>query len=80
MSRGNFDHNYPLVIKYLEDHDIPYEEYNAGQHLRIIGPTALVDLWPSRMKYHILQTENVDPNAYLQLNISFDEKELERIL
>jgi hypothetical protein len=56
--RGNFEHNYPLVIKYLKDNEIEYVEYSGGQHLRIMGDVALVDLWPSRMTYHIVQSED----------------------
>jgi hypothetical protein len=79
--RGNFDHNYPLVIRYLEDNEIEYVEYANGQHLRIMGDVSLVDLWPSRMTYHIVQSEETHrANEYNRLNINFNESELAEIL
>jgi hypothetical protein len=79
--RGNFYHNYPLVIKYLTDNKIAYAEYANGQHLKILGDTTIIDLWPSRMTYHIIRSEEPHrPNEYSRLSFSFDELELDRIL
>jgi hypothetical protein len=79
--RGNFDHNYPLVINYLKANDIEYIEYAGGQHLRIMGDVALVDLWPSRMTYHIIESEEAHRvNEYKRLSLNFDSKELTKIL
>lgn len=73
--------NYPKVVAYLEAHNIPFEAYNGGQHLKIAGPTAQVQLWPSRMTYHIMQSENpTDNNKYGRLSLHFDEHELKEIL
>jgi hypothetical protein len=79
--KGNFEHNYPLVVKYLNDNDVEYIEYANGQHLRIMGDVALVDLWPSRMTYHIVESEEAHRvNEYKRLSFNFDSKELARIL
>lgn len=79
--RGNFEHNYPLTIKYLKDNKIEYIEYAEGQHLRIMGDVSLVDLWPSRMTYHIVESENpYKPSEYSRLDFCFNEAQLERVL
>lgn len=81
MAKGNFEYNYPKVIKYLKGKDIEYVEYSGGQHLRIMGATALVDLWPSRMTYHIIQSEKpVRANEYARLSILFDGDALGALL
>lgn len=81
--RGNFEHNYPKVIKWLKDNDVPYHEFADGQHLRIMGPTRLVDVWPSRMTYHIVDDEDAVPSkldGYRRLNFWFDEVEFEKLI
>jgi hypothetical protein len=79
--RGNFERNYPRVIKYLEDHDIDYMEYNGGQHLRILGPVSLVDLWPSRMVYHVIESEIPPDTKYHRPDDElYDEKLLNKLL
>ena len=76
----NYHYNYPRVIQYLRDNDIEYFEFNDGQHLRIMGPVAMVDLWPSRMTVHVVVTEGVDPNRYFQLDWNFNPEQLEDVL
>jgi hypothetical protein len=80
MSKGNFEYNYPRVIKYLQDNDIEYIEYANGQHLRILGAVSLVDLWPSRMTYHIVESEEAHDIKYHKLDINFDKEQLEKLL
>ncbi len=80
MAKGNFDYNYPKVIDFLKNNGYEYHEFNDGQHLKIFGDACLIDLWPSRMKYHIIQTEGVDPNDYLSMNIYFSKKQLKKLL
>jgi hypothetical protein len=83
MSRGNFEYNYPKVIKYLKDNDIEFIEYSNGQHLRIMGDVSLVDLWPSRMTYHVIDSENVitsEDSGYSRLDIYFNPEQLGKIL
>ncbi len=76
--KGNFA-NYRLLEKYLEKNDIEYEKLSEHQY-RILGPVAIVDVWPSRMTVHVLSTEDVDPNTYFRMSYYFDEKELTRVL
>lgn len=81
--RGNFDYNYPKVIAFLDKHDLEYVEYNDGQHLRILSPTKIVDLWPSRMTYHVIASEDVigsKEGDYSRLNFTFDEHQLAVVL
>lgn len=82
--KGNFDYNYPRVIEYLKRNNIAYEEFAEGQHLKIAGDGAWVELWPSRMTYHILAytvPPEVDKNeGYRRLSFYFKEKELETLL
>lgn len=77
---GNFDYNYPLVIKYLQDNGIEYQQYANGQHLKILGDVAYIELWPSRMTYHVIASEGRDDNRYRRLSLYFDEEELEDAL
>lgn len=80
MAKGNFDYNYPRVKKYLDDNDIEYQEYSGGQHMKILGETAYVELWPSRMTYHVIQSERPLDGEYRRLSFYFDKDELEQIL
>lgn len=78
--RGNFDHNYPLVVKFLKDNDIDFVEYNGGQHLKIMGATRYIELWPSRMTYHVIMSEGAASNEYSRLSYFFKEDELDGLL
>lgn len=80
MSRTNFRYNYPRVVRWLKDNDIEFVEYNHGQHLRIFGAVSLVDLWTSRMRYHVIATEGVDPNKYGTLDYYFNPEQLNVLL
>lgn len=83
MSRkGNFYHNAPIIHRFLKDNDIPYQEFAGGQHLRIMGATKLVDLWPSRMTYHVIEAEDVissEEMGYPKLKFNCDVKQLEEL-
>lgn len=79
-SKGNFQHNYPRVIEYLKRNDIEYIEFANGQHLRIMGDVSLVDLWPSRMTYHIVESEEAHDVKYHRLDINFNQKQLDELL
>lgn len=80
-SKGNFHYNYPVVMKYLKDNDVVYAEYADGQHLRIMGAVSIIDLWPSRMTYHVIKSEKpVRADEYRRLNIYADIKELDKLL
>lgn len=79
-SRGNFHYNYPKVIKYLNENDIEYEEFNGGQHLKIVGHAVLLELWPSRMKYHLLEAEDTSEFGYESLGYWFDEEKFRQLL
>ena len=78
MSKGNFE-NYHRLEKYLADNDIEYEKLSP-HHYRILGNVAIVDVWPSRMTVHVIQTESVDPNRYFRLSYNFNPKELDNVL
>lgn len=79
-AKGNFDYNYPKVIKWLNDNDYEFTEYADGQHLKILGPVAYIELWPSRMTYHVIASETASDNRYERLSFYFNEEELERVL
>lgn len=79
-AKGNFEHNYPLVIKWLEDNGIEYAEYNGGQQLKILGPVAMIELWPSRMTYHVIASESVQDTKYRRLSFYFKQGELQEVL
>lgn len=82
MSRrySNYHINYPQVIKYLDKNDIPYEIYNGGYHLKIFGATRFIELWPSMMKFHIIESEIPTSTSYGSLNNTFKEKEFNNLL
>lgn len=82
MSRrhSNFHINYPKLKKYLAKNNIPYEEYNSGYHFKIMGATRFVELWPSLMKFHIVESEIATSTSYSRLNTVFSEKEVNNLL
>lgn len=78
MAKGNLA-NYAKLEKFLADKDYEYENLTEHQY-RILGPVAIVDIWPARMTVHVLQTESVDPNRYFRLNYHFNEDQVEAVL
>ena len=78
MSKPNYA-NYDLVEKYLAKNDIEYEKLSP-HHYRILGPVAIVDVWPGRMTVHVIQTEAVDPNRYFRMSFNFNKYELNAVL
>lgn len=81
MAKSNWQHNHPKVTSWLNDNDIEYIEYNAGLHLKILGATAYVELWPSKMTYHIIQSEHPSAsNKYGRLSPLFVAHELDDLL
>lgn len=77
MAKGN-PQNYGKLEAYLAKNDIEYEKLSE-HHYRVLGAGAIVDIWPSRMTIHIIQTEGVDPNKYFKM-WAFNEKKLTKIL
>ena len=71
--------NYKDLEAYLAREDIEYEKLSP-HHYRILGPSAIVDVWPGRMTCHVIQTEAVDPNRYFRLKYHFNEKQLTAVL
>lgn len=71
--------NYKDLEAYLKREDIEYEKLSP-HHYRILGPSAIVDIWPARMTCHVIQTESVDPNRYFRLDYNFNEKQLTKVL
>lgn len=78
--RGNWYENYPKVMKYLEKRGLEYVEYSDGQHLKIFGEVAAIDLWPSRMVYHVIESELPATDKYPSLGFNYREKELDILL
>lgn len=80
MARGNFDHNYPIIIEWLKKNGLEWSEFSGGQHLKILGITTAIELWPSRMTYHVLTSEHPETTEYLRLSWNVDLKELDKLL
>lgn len=82
MSKGNWSYNYPKVIKFLEDNGYEYHQCDEhGQHLKVMGATTIIDLWPSRMVYHIIRSEKAHcVNDYPRLSYYFNKDELRKVL
>ena len=78
--KSHFHHNYDKLIKYLSKKNLDYQEYNNGYHFKIIGATTVIDLWPSRMKYHIIYSEKPMKSGYHQLPMKFKPESLTKIL
>lgn len=81
MPKSNYEFNKPRLVKFLRNKGYVYtilDEYE--HHFRIRGDTALVDVWPSRMKYHVVESEYPDDGRYKDLNYYFSPKELEQLL
>ncbi len=80
-TKSNFSYNYPRVVKFLDKNGYDYKVFDSeGQHIRILGNTCLVDLWPSKMTYHIIEAEFPIDNKYPKLCFQFDKSELETLL
>ena len=65
-SKGNFWHNHPTIVKWLKDHKVDFWESNDGQHMKILGAVTAIELWPSRMTYHVLMSEHPEPTKYFR--------------
>lgn len=82
MSKPNYA-NYPKVKQWLQQKGYEFHEFNNGTHLRILGDGRIVDLWPGRMTYHIVEAEDAIPSSqsgWPQLSRDFNPKELAKIL
>lgn len=80
MGKPKGDHrNCGDMEQWLDDNGIEYEQLSP-HHYRILGEVAIVDVWPSRMTVHVIQTESVDPNRYFRMSPRFDGDELRRVL
>lgn len=74
------EENVPKLLAYCEKRGFVVAEINMYQY-RVAGATSLADVWPSRMKVHILASENpIFVNDYRQLSEQLDESELDKIL
>jgi hypothetical protein len=81
--KSNFDYNYPRLIKYLEKNGLYYEEFNSGLHLRVYGAIQATDIWPGRMTYHIIRSEEAVPTkyeGYNTLDFVFNEEQVDKLL
>jgi len=78
MSKGRFT-NYAEVEEWLEQNDIEYYKLSE-HHYRVLGPVALVDLWPSRMTVNVIQTEAVYPQKFFRMSLCFNPNELNNVL
>jgi len=78
--KGNWEYNHPKVIKYLKDNNVEYYSYSGGQHLKILGDVAYIELWPSRMTYHVIQSEEPADTKYRRLNHFVNIEELDAVL
>jgi hypothetical protein len=71
--------NYGDLEEFLEKNDIEYHKL-ASFHYRILGPVALVDIWPGQMTCHIIVTEGVDTPEYFKLDRYFNEAQVDAVL
>lgn len=79
--RGNWGYNYPLVIEFLKKNGYEYAEFNDGQHIKILTPTQQIEVWPSRMTYHIIESETQPTSKrWPRLNIVFDREAFRKLL
>lgn len=72
--------NAGLVRHWLTEQGYDWHEFNNGAHFRILGPVAVVDLWPGKMTAHIVMTEGTDHNRYFSLSYNFRQEELNNLL
>lgn len=78
MAKPNYA-NYRKLADYLNENEIEYEQLSPS-HFRVLGPVAIVDVWPGQMTVHVLQTEGVDPNRYFRMDSNFNAKQLDAVL
>ena len=78
MAKPNYA-NYPALEKWLQENEIEYQQLSPS-HYRILGPVAIVDVWPGQMTVHVIQTEGVDPNRYFRMGRNFNPVQLDAVL
>lgn len=73
--------NVPEMKKFLDANGYEYHEFSP-YHYRVIGAVAIVDIYPSRMVYNIINIDGVEQRANFQTNMkqSIDIKELKQLL
>ena len=79
---SNFWVNQPALIKLLKEMEFPYEELSK-YHFRIMGGIHIIDLWPSRMTYHLHAGEVVsakEPYYKSQLDFEFNKQQVKKLL
>jgi hypothetical protein len=48
---------------------------------RVCGATHIIDIWPSRMKYHRIGGESINSNEhYLKLDTMFNKTQVDQLL
>lgn len=82
MSKPNHA-NYPKVRQWLTQKGFVWHEFNNGTQFRILGNGVIVDLWPGRMVYHVIESEDVvssHDSGYPKLDFYFNPKQLNKLL
>lgn len=82
MSRKpeNLKENTDKLLEYCNRNDFLVVKINKYQY-RVAASASLVDVWPSRMKIHIIASENpVLVNDYRQLSSNFMADDLDEVL
>lgn len=74
------DENVKKLLAYCDKRNYTVVKINQYQY-RVAGATSLVDIWPSRMKIHIISSEKaIFVNDYRSLSVHLSDKELDEIL
>lgn len=72
--------NRKKLLDFCHKHSYEIQEINEYQY-RVFGATHIIDIWPSRMKYHRIGGETINSDElYFKLNSIFNENEVEQLL
>lgn len=80
--KSNHHINYPALKELLEEMELPYEEFSK-HHFRIMGATHIIDIWPSRMTYHLHAGESIksqEPYYRGELDMQFNKEQVIKLL
>ncbi len=76
----NLKANVKALLEYCNANSYEVHQFNKYQ-FRVMGDTAMIDVWPSRMKVHVIASEYPEKvNDYRTLSFNLDTSELDELL
>lgn len=77
----NFEYNRKALLAYCDERGYECHQFDNQYQFRVMGDTAMIDVWPSRMKVHVIASEYPElTNDYRQLSFELSPSELDDLL